>query len=79
MNIELTIGAIDNQKFNAVLKYIAPKGKVENGAIQFEIKADVLLKKDQFIRSGYSANANIVLDRRDSVLTIPEGSVEIRS
>lgn len=73
MNIELTIGAIDNEKFNAVLKYIAPKGKVENGAIQFEIKADVLLKKDQFIRSGYSANANIVLDRRDSVLTIPEG------
>ena len=73
MNIELTIGAIDNEKFNAVLKYIAPKGKTENGAIQFEIKADVLLKKDQFIRSGYSANANIVLDRRDSVLTIPEG------
>lgn len=73
MNIELTIGAIDNEKFNAVLKYIAPKGKIENGAIQFEIKADVLLKKDQFIRSGYSANANIVLDRRDSVLTIPEG------
>jgi len=64
MNIELTIGAIDNQKFNAVLKYIAPKGKIENGAIQFEIKADVLLKKDQFIRSGYSANANIVLDRQ---------------
>jgi HlyD family secretion protein len=73
MTIELTIGAIDNQKFNAILKYIAPKGKVENGAIQFEIKADVLLKKDQFIRSGYSANANIVLDRRDSVLSIPEG------
>ncbi len=73
MNIELTIGAIDNEKFNAVLKYIAPKGKIENGAIQFEIKADLLLNKDQFIRSGYSANANIVLDRRDSVLTIPEG------
>jgi len=73
MNIELTIGAIDNEKFNAVLKYIAPKGKIENGAIQFEIKADLLLNKDQFIRSGYSANENIVLDRRDSVLTIPEG------
>lgn len=73
MNIELTIGAIDNDKFDAVLKYIAPKGKTENGAIQFEIRADVLLKEDQFIRSGYSANANIVLSRRDSVLTIPEG------
>ena len=76
MNIELTIGAIDNEKFNAVLKYIAPKGKIENGAIQFEIKADLLLKQDQFIRSGYSANANIVLDRRDSVLTIPEGMLK---
>lgn len=73
MNIELTIGAIDTEKFNAILKYIAPKGQTENGAIQFEIKADVKLLEGQFIRSGYSANANIVLDRRDSVLSIPEG------
>jgi HlyD family secretion protein len=73
MNIELTIGALETEKFNAILKYIAPKGVVENGAIQFEIKADVKLKEGQFIRSGYSANANIVLDKRDSVLAIPEG------
>jgi len=73
MNIELTIGAIETEKFNAILKYIAPKGLVENGAIQFEIKADVKLKEGQFIRSGYSANANIVLEKRDSVLAIPEG------
>ena len=73
MNIELTIGAIETEKFNAELKYIAPKGLVENGAIQFDIKADVKLKEGQFIRSGYSANANIVLEKRDSVLAIPEG------
>ncbi|MCL1821347.1 MAG: efflux RND transporter periplasmic adaptor subunit [Prolixibacteraceae bacterium] len=73
MNIDLTIGAIDEQNFVAVLKYISPKGVNENGAIQFEIKADVMLQDDQFMRSGYSANANIVLDRRDSVLSIPEG------
>lgn len=72
MDIDLTIGAIDNETFHAVLKYIAPKGKIENGAIQFEIKADLVLEEGQFIRSGYSANADIVLDRRDSVLTIPE-------
>ena len=46
---------------------------IENGAIQFDIKADVKLLESQFIRSGYSANANIVLDKRDSVLAIPEG------
>ena len=73
MPIELEIGAIDKEKFEAVLEYIAPKGVEENGAIQFEIKADVRLKEGQFIRAGYSANANIVLERKDSVLVIPEG------
>jgi HlyD family secretion protein len=73
MNIDLTIGAIATEKFVAVLRYIAPKGIIENGAIQFDIKADVKLLENQFIRSGYSANANIVLDKRDSVLAIPEG------
>jgi len=78
MNIELTIGAIESEKFNAILKYIAPKGLVENGAIQFDIKADVKLKEGQFIRSGYSANANIVLDKRDSVLAVPEGLLKFQ-
>ena len=73
MPLILTIGAIDNARFDAVLTKIAPKGVEENGAVQFEIQADVKLKKDQFIRSGYSANADIVLDRADKVLAIPEG------
>jgi len=73
MPIELEIGAIEKEKFEAELEYIAPKGVEENGAVQFEIKAKVNLKANQFIRAGYSANANIVLDRRDSVLVIPEG------
>lgn len=72
MPIELEIGAIENEKFDATLTYIAPKGVEENGAIQFEIKADVNLFKDQFIRAGYSANANIVLERKDNVLVVPE-------
>lgn len=76
MPIELEVGAIENEKFNAVLEYISPKGVEENGAIQFEIKANVKLKEDQFIRAGYSANANIVLDRKDSVMVIPEGLLQ---
>ncbi len=79
MPIELEIGAIDKEKFEAVLAYISPKGKEENGAIQFEIKADVQLKEGQFIRAGYSANANIVLDRKDSVMVIPEGMLKFEN
>jgi HlyD family secretion protein len=72
MNLELTIGAIENQKFDAVLEYISPKGVEENGTVQFEIKAKVKLRPNSFIRAGYSANADIVLDKRDSVMVIPE-------
>lgn len=72
MPIELEIGAIEKDKFDATLTYISPKGVEENGAIQFEIKADVLLRDNQFIRAGYSANANIVLERKDNVMVIPE-------
>ncbi len=72
MNLELTIGAIENQKFEAVLEYISPKGVEENGTVQFEIKAKVKLKPNTFVRAGYSANADIVLDKRDSVMVIPE-------
>lgn len=73
MILELTVGAIENQKFDANLEYISPKGVEENGTVQFEIKAQVKLKKNTFIRAGYSATADIVLDRRDSVMVIPEG------
>ncbi|HKJ78850.1 MAG TPA: efflux RND transporter periplasmic adaptor subunit [Prolixibacteraceae bacterium] len=79
MPIELEIGAIEKEKFQAALEYISPKGVEENGAIQFEIKAQVKLKDGQFIRAGYSANANIVLDRKDSVMVIPEGMLNFEN
>ena len=75
MDLMLRIGAIEADTFYARLEYIAPKGVEENGAIQFEIKADVKLKPTQFIRAGYSANADIVLDRKDKVLAIKESLI----
>ncbi|MBK8498739.1 MAG: efflux RND transporter periplasmic adaptor subunit [Flavobacteriales bacterium] len=76
MPVVLTVGAIEDAKWDAELEYIAPKGVEENGAIQFEIRAAVKLKEGQTIRSGYSANADIELQRRDSVLSVPESVVE---
>ena len=72
MPLILVIGAIEDVEFEAVLEHISPKGTEVNGAVQFEIKADIQLLSDQFIRAGYSANANIVLDKADSVLAISE-------
>ncbi|WP_299052900.1 efflux RND transporter periplasmic adaptor subunit [uncultured Polaribacter sp.] len=71
-DIEVSIGAIEGKKFPAKLNFIAPKGTEEGGAVQFKIKADVSLDDDFFIRAGYSANADIVLVKKDSVLSIKE-------
>ena len=79
MPVLLTVGAIENAKWDAELEYIASKGVEENGAIQFEIRAAVKLKEGESLRSGYSANADIVLDRRDSVLTVPESLVSFNN
>ncbi len=72
MELILNIGAIDDMNFSATLAHISPKGVEESGAIQFEIRADVTPDKNHFIRAGYSATADIVLERRDNVLALEE-------
>lgn len=74
--LEITIGAIENKTFDAVLDYIAPKGVNENGAMQFPIKGTLNNKENTFIRSGLSANASIILAKADNVLAIKEGLVQ---
>lgn len=74
--LEITVGAIENRVFDAVLDYIAPKGKEENGAIQFEIKGTLKKNDTVFIRAGLSANASIILARADSVLAVKEALVQ---
>lgn len=76
MPVKLTIGALQDYTFDAVLEYISPKGVEENGANQFEIKAAVSAPDSVQIRSGYSANAEIVLERAKQALTVPESCVE---
>lgn len=79
MPLILVIGALEDVEFAATLEHISPKGAEVNGAVQFEIKADVVLREDHFIRAGYSANANIVLKKVDSVLAISESLLQFEN
>jgi HlyD family secretion protein len=76
MKLAIKVGAIETDKLEGKLEYIAPKGKEIDGAIQFEIKAKVLPKAGVQIRANYSANADIVLDERKNVLAIREAVVQ---
>ncbi len=75
MELILNIGAIDKQTFKATLEYIAPKGIEDQGAIKFMIRAAVVTDQDVFLRAGYSANADIVLEKKNRVVSIPESLV----
>jgi HlyD family secretion protein len=74
--LEVSLGAIEKKKYPAKLNFIAPKGTEENGAVQFKIKGDVTLDDEFFVRAGYSANADIVLEKKDSVLSIKESLLQ---
>ena len=74
--IKVILGAINEKEFPAKLTFVAPKGKEENGAVQFTIKADVQIEPSTKIRAGYSANAEIELESRDSTLCIKEALLQ---
>lgn len=76
MPVTLTIGALQDQKFQAVLEYISPKAVETNGTNQFEIEAALRDSSGTRIRSGYSANAEIILAQALQVIAIPEGCIE---
>ena len=75
MELELTVGAIEKDTFQAVLEHIAPQGVVEEGTVKFEIKAAITPTHKSFLRAGYSASGDIILDRKDQVLSIEERDV----
>jgi len=76
MHMDITIGAVEDQKLTAALEYIAPKGTEENGVTMFELKAALKIPPSVFVRAGYSANAEILLNQLYKVLTLPEGCIE---
>lgn len=74
--LKISLGAIEGAELDAKLKFIAPKGVEETGAVQFKIEGDVEVDEDIFIRAGYSANASIVLEKKDDILVISEALLQ---
>ena len=72
MPLRITVGALEDEVFSGALEYIAPKGSIENGAVQFEIRAAIDTPEERFIRAGVSATADIELEKRTAVLSINE-------
>ncbi|WP_149304632.1 efflux RND transporter periplasmic adaptor subunit [Pareuzebyella sediminis] len=74
--LKISLGAVEGKELDAKLRFIAPKGIEETGAVQFKIEGDVEVSEDIFIRAGYSANASLVLEKKDDILVIPEALLQ---
>jgi len=76
MKIIVSMAAIPNKEFDAKLKFVAPKGTEEGGAVQFKIEADLALDDDTFVRAGYSANGALVVNSKTDIMVIPEAVLQ---
>jgi HlyD family secretion protein len=76
MPLKISLGAISDKEFDARLRFIAPKGMEESGAVKFKIEGEVVIEDDFVIRAGYSANASLILDRKENILVLPEALLQ---
>ena len=76
MKIIVSMAAIPDKEFDAKLKFVAPKGTEEGGAVQFKIEAELALDDDTFVRAGYSANGALVVNSKTDVMVIPEAVLQ---
>lgn len=76
MEVSITVGAIADSNYPAVIEKIAPMASDDNGTNTFEVKAALNASDTSNLRAGYSANANVTLEKRDSVLAVSESVVE---
>lgn len=76
MPLDISLGALEKSEFEAKLKFIAPKGVEEEGAVQFKIEGDLVVSDSAYVRAGYSANASIVLEEKKDVLAIKEALLQ---
>lgn len=76
MPMNIIIGALQNKKFSGRLTMIAPKGKEESGTIKFPVEGDVFNPDNEYIRAGFSANGEVVLDSHKDALLLDESLVQ---
>jgi HlyD family secretion protein len=79
MPVAIKIGALPDHPIAGRLTKISPKAKKEDKATVFDVEVEITDPGGVVIRAGYSANAEVVLQEKDNVLTLPERLVHFTS
>lgn len=78
MTADLKIGALPNDTIAGVLHKISPKAKLEENTTLFDVEIKITKTGFEMLRAGYSANADIIIQKKEDILIIPERVVEFK-
>jgi HlyD family secretion protein len=79
METQIKVGALPNDTIKGVLRKIWLKAEKKENATVFPIEITIPKTSNATLRAGYSANANIIIQRKTNVLMIPERVVTFRN
>lgn len=72
MPVEIKIGALPDVRVQGVLHRISLKAKKQENATTFPVEIRLTETSGVTLRAGYSANAEIIIEQREKVLSVPE-------
>lgn len=75
MDINVRVAVFGEEVFGAKLENVSLRGKWDQGVIKYSVEAKIIQDKDYLFRSGYSANAEIIISQREDVLAVNEGDI----
>ena len=79
MEANIKVGALPNDTVHGVLRKIWLKAEKRENATVFPIEILIPRSNTAVLRAGYSANANIIINKKEDVLMIPERVVTFRN
>ncbi|KAA3637102.1 MAG: efflux RND transporter periplasmic adaptor subunit [Calditrichaeota bacterium] len=73
MMTEIEIGALSSKdKIEGKLTKISPKAHKEDGSTMFGVEIEITDQGNKYLRAGYSANAEVIITKKEDILLIPE-------
>jgi HlyD family secretion protein len=79
MSCELQVGALPGKNVTGEVTLISLKARKQENTTVFPVEVKITQTDGAVLRAGFSANAHIIIARRDSVLAVPERVVTFRN
>jgi len=75
---EIKVGALPKDTVRGFVKRISPKAHQDEGSTVFDVEIELTETGNSLLRAGYSANADVIVTKKEEILLIPERLIQFR-